>query len=310
MGKGIVKLRYVILAIFIALIVVSVILLPDMISKVNYDLTSYLPEGYETHDGYEFLSENFHIHGDVEIGVKTTRDKIRSVAEKVVALDGVTNAVWAEYLEMLVQFGVYDIDDEDFLSIYKVLVADEDGNAPAISLVTDGKGNTTVTDDGAAYNWALLITMEYPPSSQEAIKIFGQITDILDAEVGSDENGTPLYSMSGMTEQANALYETVFDEIWLYCVIAGIVVLILLLVTTNSLIEPIVLLLTMVISIIIVKVFIKIITVKHQIRVISCAVFVQIGKYLFAGRSYIHKILNALVYQIEIPVAVKHILGI
>lgn len=251
MGKGIVKLRYVILAIFIALIVVSVILLPDMISKVNYDLTSYLPEGYETHDGYEFLSENFHIHGDVEIGVKTTRDKIRSVAEKVVALDGVTNAVWAEYLEMLVQFGVYDIDDEDFLSIYKVLVADEDGNAPAISLVTDGKGNTTVTDDGAAYNWALLITMEYPPSSQEAIKIFGQITDILDAEVGSDENGTPLYSMSGMTEQANALYETVFDEIWLYCVIAGIVVLILLLVTTNSLIEPIVLLLTMVISIII-----------------------------------------------------------
>ena len=46
MGKGIVKYRYVILAVFIALTVLSVVFLPTMINKVNYDLTSYLPDDY------------------------------------------------------------------------------------------------------------------------------------------------------------------------------------------------------------------------------------------------------------------------
>ena len=57
MGKGIVKYRYVILAVFIALIAVSAAFLPTMINKVNYDLTSYLPDDYETSKGYAFLSE-------------------------------------------------------------------------------------------------------------------------------------------------------------------------------------------------------------------------------------------------------------
>ena len=51
MGKGIVKYRYVILAVFIALIAVSAAFLPTMINKVNYDLTSYLPDDYETSKG-------------------------------------------------------------------------------------------------------------------------------------------------------------------------------------------------------------------------------------------------------------------
>ena len=46
MGKGIVKYRYIILAVFIALIVVSVIFHPTMIERVNYVLTSYLPDDY------------------------------------------------------------------------------------------------------------------------------------------------------------------------------------------------------------------------------------------------------------------------
>ena len=95
MGKGIVKYRYIILAVFIALIVVSVIFLPTMIERVNYDLTSYLPDDYETSKGYAFLSETFNIHGDVEIGVTATRGEISKAAEEILKLDGVTNAIWA-----------------------------------------------------------------------------------------------------------------------------------------------------------------------------------------------------------------------
>ena len=262
MGKGIVKARYIILAVFVALIVVSVIFLPKMISKVNYDLTSYLPEGYETRDGYEFLSETFNIHGDVEIGVETSREKMSKAAERIFALDGVTNTVWAEYLEMLVQFGVYSPDSEEFGALYDVLT---DAPVPTI----DSEGNF-VYDQGT-YNWALLITLKYPPSSQEAIKIYGQIVDILNEEVGENN-----FAASGMTEQANALYETVFDEIWLYCLIAGIVVLIILLVTTNSLIEPIILLLTMVISIII-NMGTNVIFPSTSIITFACGAILQLG---------------------------------
>ena len=208
MGKWIVKYRYVILAVFIALLVVSVIFLPTMINRVNYDLTSYLPDDYETSKGYEFLSETFNIHGDVEIGVTATRDEISRAAEEILELDGVTNAIWAQYMEMLLELGVYSPDNIFTDAIDKGAVT-----------VTDGE---FAYDNGVKCNWALLVTLEYPPSSQEAIRVFGEIEDIL-SKVAGDGN----YAMSGMTEQANALYETVFDELWIYLIAAGVVVLLI-----------------------------------------------------------------------------------
>lgn len=240
MGKWIVKYRYVILAVFIALLVVSVIFLPTMINRVNYDLTSYLPDDYETSKGYEFLSETFNIHGDVEIGVTATRDEISRAAEEILELDGVTNAIWAQYMEMLLELGVYSPDNADFLQMYNIFTDAIDKGAVT---VTDGE---FVYDNGVKCNWALLVTLEYPPSSQEAIRVFGEIEDIL-SEVAGDGN----YAMSGMTEQANALYETVFDELWIYLIAAGVVVLLILAFTTNSLMEPLILILTLAVSIII-----------------------------------------------------------
>lgn len=240
MGKWIVKYRYIILAVFVALMIVAILFLPTMIERVNYDLTSYLPDDYETSKGYEFLSETFNIHGDVEIGVTATHAEIAGAAEEILALDGVTNTVWAQYLEMLLDFGVYSADNEDFLGLYGILTNALDKNA---ATVTDGK---LVYDDSVKCNWALLVTLKYPPSSQEAIKVFGEIENVLKDMVGEGN-----YSMSGMTEQANALYETVFDELWLYMLVAGIIVLIILAFTTNSLMEPLILILTLGVSIVI-----------------------------------------------------------
>ena len=249
MGKNIVRFRYVFLAVFIVLVVVSVILLPKMINSVNYDLTSYLPDDYETSKGYEFLSETFNIHGDVEIGVTATRAEIKQAADEITGLNGVTSAIWAQYMEMLLDLGVYSPEDGEFLKMYSIFTdaldkgavqKDAEGNA-----VLDENGNF-VYIDGKECNWALLVTLEYPPSSQEAIKVFGEIESVLD-RIAGDGN----YAMSGMTEQANALYETVFDELWIYLIAAGIVVLVILALTTNSLMEPIILILTLGVSIII-----------------------------------------------------------
>ena len=76
--------------------------------------------------------------------------------------------------------------------------------------------------------------------------MFGEIETILKNVAGEGS-----YAMSGMTEQANALYETVFDELWIYLVAAGIVVLLILAFTTNSLMEPLILVLTLAVSIVI-----------------------------------------------------------
>lgn len=241
MGKGIVKYRYVILAVFIALIAVSAAFLPTMINKVNYDLTSYLPDDYETSKGYAFLSETFNIHGDVEIGVTATHEEIEQAADEILELEGVTNAVWAQYMEMLLDFGIYSPDDEEFTEMYNIFT-----DALAKGAATVSADGVLEYKEGAECNWALLVTMKYPPSSQEAIKVFGEIETILKNVAGEGS-----YAMSGMTEQANALYETVFDELWIYLVAAGIVVLLILAFTTNSLMEPLILVLTLAVSIVI-----------------------------------------------------------
>ena len=66
LGQDIVKYRYIIMGVFVGLVVLACCLFPSMMEKVNYDFTSYLPKGYMTSDGYDFLSQNFNIHGDVD----------------------------------------------------------------------------------------------------------------------------------------------------------------------------------------------------------------------------------------------------
>lgn len=245
MGKFIVKYRYIFLAVFVGLLILCGAFIPTMINRVNYDLTSYLPSGYDTNDGYDFLSQNFNIHGDVEAGVLGTREQIAEAATQIADVEGVTGAIWANMVEMLLEFGVYQPDpetgefDEDFKTIYGVLT-----DAPVPKMIN---GEIVYDEaEGTAYNWAILVTLEYPPSTPQAIEAYGKIVEILKNVVGENN-----YSTSGMTEQANALYETVFDEIWIYLIVAGIVVIAILLVTTNSLMEPLILILTLVISIVI-----------------------------------------------------------
>ena len=244
MGKFIVKYRYIFLAVFVGLLILCGAFIPTMISRVNYDLTSYLPEGYDTNDGYDFLSETFNIHGDVEAGVLGTREQIAEAATQIAEVEGVTGAIWANMVEMLLEFGVYEPDEngefsEDFKTIYGVLT-----DAPVPKMV-DGE-IVYEEAEGTAYNWAILVTLKYPPSTPQAIEAYGKIVEILKNVVGENS-----YSTSGMTEQANALYETVFDEIWIYLIAAGIVVIAILLITTNSIMEPLILILTLVISIVI-----------------------------------------------------------
>lgn len=224
LGKDIVKYRYLFLVLFIGLLILAGVLFPDMMNKVNYDFTSYLPEDYATSEGYAFLSENFNIHGDVEVGVHCpgddAYDKVKSAVNSISDIEGVSAVAWAGELKYLTDLGIYSTDSEE----YKELEA----------VFTDGE------------NWLILVTLAYPPSSEEAMTVYSAITAKLTEDFGNDN-----YYCSGMTMQSAELYSGTVDEIWLYVLIAGILVLIILLLTTNSLMEPVIMLLTIAISIVI-----------------------------------------------------------
>ncbi len=269
LGSDIVKYRYIILVVFLALMIVACCLFPSMMEKVNYDFTSYLPEGYATSDGYEFLSTNFNIHGDVEIGVHhpgaNTKESLEGTVAEITALEGVSMAVWAGSLDYFLDFKVYEETDQEFQDLKSIL--------------TDGE------------NWVILVTLIYPPSSQEAMVVYDDITEILERHYGDN------YYCSGMTMMAAELYSGTVDEIWLYMLIAVILVIIILALTTNSIMEPLILLMSIGISVLI-NLGTNAIFPSTSIVTFACSAILQLGLSMdyaiFLLHQYRHELKSTL----------------
>ena len=218
-GEQVVKYRYIILIVFVVLFVLACVLLPRMIKSVNYDISSYLPADYSTTQGYNFLSKNFGIHGDVEIGIRTTEiEKLRNSVAEMRKVTGVSMLIWEEDVDSIVDFGLMEETDAQYQKMH--------------SLFTDGT------------NHLILVTLDHGPSSKEALASYNGIADILNRDFGKGN-----YFSSGMTGQAADLFENTINEFWKYALIAVAFVIVILILTTNSVTEPFVLLLTILISI-------------------------------------------------------------
>ena len=269
LGHDIVKYRYIIMGVFVGLVVLACCLFPSMMEKVNYDFTSYLPKGYMTSDGYDFLSQNFNIHGDVEIGIfnpsPDAKTQIEQTVTEISSLEGVSMAVWAGSLDYFLDFGVYKETDQEFKDL--------------LSILTDGK------------NWAILVTLEYPPSSREAMVIYDEITAILNQNHGDN------FYCSGMTMMAGELYSGTVDELWLYMLIAVILVVIILAFTTNSIMEPVILLMSIGISVLI-NLGTNAIFPSTSIVTFACSAILQLGLSMdyaiFLLHQYRHELKSTL----------------
>ena len=267
MGKFVVKYRWIFVGLFATFLIFSAILLPKMIHKVNYDLTSYLPNGYSTLEGYKFL-KHFNIHGDIEVGINANEKTVRTIADELKKIDGVKTLVWADHIDYLHKLGVYNLDNqaekEKFLKLRKIM--------------TDAPLET----DNGKHNYVLLMGLSSPPSNPESIKIFKQTKKILQKYAPNS------FSLFGMTEQANALFDSVFNEIIRYMLIGGIVVLIILGFTTSSLAEPIILFLTLAISILI-NLATNVIFKSTSIITFACTAILQLGLSMDYAIFLLHK---------------------
>ena len=218
LSEQIVKYRYFILIVFVVLVILAGVFLPTMLKKVNYDISSYLPEDYKTTQGFRFLSENFNIYGDIELGIHSPdENKVKAAVDKIKSdVEGVTMCAW----------------QGDFDGLEGVVPPEKIDELKAI--FKDG-------DD-----YLVLISLKYGSSSKEAVNRYAQITSIIDQEVGENS-----YVATGMTSQGADLFTNTLGEFWKYALIAIAFVIVILVLTTNSVSEPVVLIMTILLSILI-----------------------------------------------------------
>lgn len=265
----IVKYNKVILAVFIALVLLFGGLIYLVYKNVNYDITTYLPKDYNTAQGYEILNKYFNLNGDVEIGLVATEDTAKEVAEKIKSNDGVSFALWYDDLSKMENLGL--ADTPDYQKIVKVFKTHYDGDK---------------------YNYAFLVALKDKPSTPEALETLKEIKSILSQTVGTEN-----YHIAGMTQLSDDLYQTTLYELLVYLACAGAVVIIILLLTTSSLTEPIVLAITMVVSIIL-NLGSNIIFPSTSILTFACSAVLQLSLSMdyaiFLSHAYKEKLKHTL----------------
>ncbi len=229
----ILKYKKIILMVVILIFILSIIGLVYFIwdNRINSDMLEYLPENTSTSEGIKFLKQHFGIKGDAFIVVEgdyDDRDLIQSV-ERLKKLDAVSQFVWYQ-----------DIQEIDKLSrlLDSPLFANVDISIDAESLATYLK---TPLENGK-YNYVLLMLFDHSPSTFEAFNIL----DTINKEF-SDRN----IAISGMTALSKQVMEDTLKELVYYIIFAVLAVSIVLLLTTSSYFEPIIMMLTLGVAIVI-----------------------------------------------------------
>ncbi|MEG1791562.1 MAG: MMPL family transporter [Clostridia bacterium] len=254
LAKFIVKRYKILLVVFVVLTILSCVALPTVFKRVNSDLTSYLPKGTMTSDGQKFLKDNFGIEADVIVGVKgATSDEIYNICGKISNLTKngkniVVSDTALEPEDKAVATCLWK-DSEFFLGLKLLLALGEkypDGspyNPSYIDNIMFSNNGTADIDTDDTY--VLMITLNFGPSSSESFDTIDAIEDIIEQENSSAE-----CYIGGSTQLAKTIFESTLDEVWKYSIAGVVIVLVILFMFTKSWIDPIILLATLGISII------------------------------------------------------------
>lgn len=234
----ILKGKWVVITATVLIIALSFVGLFVMLKndKINSDMLAYIDKGFTTYDGLEFLKENFNINGDAMLAVEASEDDAESadIINGFAEIEGVTQLVWhgsvTDMEGMLSGFdGVFDIfgiSKDDFLS------------------TQDFKDflRRPVPGKEGSYYYVVMMLIEHSSSTDAAF-------DILD-EMEKRLGDRPLCT-AGMTSVARMVMRDTLGEMPLYLVFGFLAVIVILLLTTTSFIEPLILIFTLVIAVIV-----------------------------------------------------------
>lgn len=230
-SEYVIKFRWLILAVTAVIVGLSIAGTVTLIkgNRINSDMTSYLSDEFEMTKGLNFLKENFGINADVMLVVEGDADDaaLRESVKTIKKFEGLSQFVWVE-----------DIEQFDNLSDYAHLLGDD------VTINTDGLKSFLKHEISGSnkYNYVFFMVMDYASSTKEASALFDAIVD---------EFGDRPYAASGTTATSKIMMEATLNELPKYLIFAGVALLLVLLLVTTSYVEPLILLISLGMSVLV-----------------------------------------------------------
>ena len=247
-AKFVVKYRLILLGVMLLLTIASLFAMTYV--NVNSDILSYLPEDVDMTTGMNFMKENFDMQGDAIIGVQgATYEEMQELVEKIEKKGGTKKGgiIWYGLLKSMqdIDWSMTEDPGIEFLinailEKYDLTVADLKEMTEQMSTNPDIVGMFHPDDE----TYLLMLQLNVPSSSNEAMDLLSYIEDELDAK-GFE------YAMGGSTQITREIFDSTIGEIGKYAFVAVFVMFIILLLTTNSIIDPIVFMVTLGVSIVV-----------------------------------------------------------
>lgn len=123
--EGIVKLKWVFLVLFVALSIFGAVMIPH--TKINYDLTGYLPANCDSSTALELLKKEFDDKGMAYVMVKdVTQEKAGEIKTRLEKVEGVATVTYVESMNY-----------KNNSALYTVTLKDYDSTAGAFDAVKD-----------------------------------------------------------------------------------------------------------------------------------------------------------------------------
>ncbi len=228
------KHKLAIVIVFVTILIASLVCL--FFVPINSDIISYLPDDMTTSEGYAFLKKTFDMESDAIVAVKgASTEQMTEITKKMQALEGVreNGITWYGTLD---SFG--DMGDENGEIKFGNTVIN------VKELVTQIKDNKQVkkllcpADD----IYTIMVQMSVSSSTNEASAILKQTKKIIES-YGLE------YAVGGSAEISTSLLGTVTGEMPYFLIVAVIIAILVLVLTTTSFFEPVILLTTLAISI-------------------------------------------------------------
>lgn len=247
-AKFVVKYRLIILGVMLLLTIASLFAMSFV--NVNSDILSYLPEDVDMTVGMNFMKENFDMQGDAIIGVQgATYEDMEELVALIEEKGGTKQGgiIWYGLLKEMQDIDWSRLEDPVISAMANALLSKygltiDDMKKMTEEMSTNPEIVSMFHPDDETY--LMMLQLNVPSSSNEAMNLLSDIEDHLDAK-GFD------YAMGGSTQITREIFDSTIGEIGKYALVAVLVMFIILLLTTNSLMDPIIFMVTLGVSIVI-----------------------------------------------------------
>lgn len=247
-AKFVVKYRLIILGVMLLLMIASLFAMSYV--NVNSDILSYLPEDVDMTRGLNFMKDNFDMQGDAIIGVQgATYEDMQELVSLIENKGGTKQGgiIWYGLLKEMQDIDWTILENPWVASLVNNLLNKYGLKLEDLKEMTEQLSNnpeivSLFHPDDETY--LMMLQLNVPSSSNEAMDLLSEIENYFD-EKGLD------YAMGGSTQITREIFDSTIGEIGKYALVAVLVMFIILLLTTNSIIDPIIFMVTLGVSIVV-----------------------------------------------------------